>query len=83
MGGGCSKQFPFVPLGGSVRIGVAIFSYDGNITFGVTGDRDTAADIGVLCRGIEESMQQLAPSTSSEKPAPRSRVNAPLAEVRR
>jgi diacylglycerol O-acyltransferase / wax synthase len=38
---------------------VAIFSYDGEINFGVTGDRDTAPDIGVLCRGIEHGVAQL------------------------
>jgi diacylglycerol O-acyltransferase len=55
------EAFPFVPLGGSVRIGVAIFSYDGTINFGVTGDRDSAPDIGVLCRGIERGMAELMP----------------------
>jgi len=50
---------PYVPLAGSVRIGVAIFSYAGELSFGVTGDYDTAADIDVLCRGIEEGMEEL------------------------
>jgi WS/DGAT/MGAT family acyltransferase len=40
------EAFPFVPLGGRVRVGVAIFSYDGGINFGVTGDFDAAPDIG-------------------------------------
>jgi len=53
------ETFPFVPLGGRVRVGVAIFSYDGGINFGVTGDLDTAPDIGVLCRGIEHGVAQL------------------------
>ena len=43
--------FPYVPLGGHVRVGVAIFSYDGALGFGVTGDYDRAPDIGVLCSG--------------------------------
>jgi diacylglycerol O-acyltransferase / wax synthase len=62
------EAFPFVPLGGWVRVGVAIFSYDGGINFGVTGDYDTAPDIGVLCRGIEEGVAELLgapPSTPS------------------
>jgi diacylglycerol O-acyltransferase / wax synthase len=53
------EAFPFVPLGGHVRIGVAIFSYDGGINFGVTGDSDTAPDIAVLCRGIERGVAEL------------------------
>jgi hypothetical protein len=56
------EAFPFVPLGGHVRIGVAIFSYDGNINFGVTGDLDTAPDIRVLCEGIERGMAEMRPS---------------------
>ena len=63
------EAFPFVPLGGHVRVGVAIFSYDGGINFGVTGDRDTAPDIGVLCRGIERGVAELlgAPSPKPDK----------------
>ncbi len=53
------KAFPYVPLAGSVRLGVAIFSYDGQVNFGVTGDYDTAPDIGVLCAGIEDGMAEL------------------------
>jgi hypothetical protein len=51
--------FPYVPLAGHVRVGVAIFSYDGGLAFGVTGDYDHAPDIGILCRGIERSMAAL------------------------
>lgn len=53
------ESFPYVPLGGHVRVGVAIFSYDGAITFGVTGDYDTAPDLDVLCDGIERAMAEL------------------------
>jgi diacylglycerol O-acyltransferase / wax synthase len=64
------EAFPFVPLGGHVRVGVAIFSYDGGINFGVTGDRDTAPDIGVLCRAIERGVAELL-GAPSPKPAAR------------
>jgi diacylglycerol O-acyltransferase len=53
------KAFPYVPLAGQVRVGVAIFSYNGQVNFGVTGDYDTAPDIEVLCHGIEEGMGEL------------------------
>jgi hypothetical protein len=53
------EAFPFVPLASSVRIGVAIFSYNGMLNYGVTGDYDTAPDIAVLCGGIESGMQEL------------------------
>lgn len=51
--------FPYVPIAGHVRVGVAIFSYDGEVTFGVTGDYDQAPDIEVMCEGIEQSMSEL------------------------
>ncbi len=50
---------PYVPLVGSVRIGIAIFSYAGELGFGVTGDFDTVPDIHVLCHGIEDGMEEL------------------------
>ena len=59
------EAFPFVPLGGHVRVGVAIFSYDGGINFGVTGDFDTAPDIEVLCDGIERGVAELLGATAS------------------
>lgn len=51
--------YPYVPLFGSVRIGVAIFSYAGHLTFGITGDYETAADIEVLAEGIEAGITNL------------------------
>ena len=53
------EAFPFVPARGKVRIGVAIFSYNGKLNFGVTGDYDTAPDIDVLGAGIERGMDEL------------------------
>lgn len=53
------EVIPYVPLAGHVRVGVAIFSYDGSLRFGVTGDYDTAPDIRVLCEGIEAGMDEL------------------------
>ncbi len=53
------KAYPYVPLAGSVRVGVSIFSYDGQVNFGITGDYDSAPDIAVLGRGIEQGMDEL------------------------
>jgi len=59
--------FPYVPIGGHIRIGVAIFSYDGGLTFGVTGDYDEAPDIEVLCGGIERSMRELVAAAERDR----------------
>ncbi len=53
------RAFPYVPLGGQMRIGVAIFSYNGEVNFGITGDYDAAPDIDVLAGGIEDGMSQM------------------------
>jgi diacylglycerol O-acyltransferase len=66
---------PYVPLGGHVRIGVAIFSYDGAVTFGVTGDYDSAPDIDVLSEGIESSLAELL--ARCPRPTTRRRRRAP------
>jgi len=67
------EAFPYVPLGGHVRVGVAIFSYDGALTYGVTGDYDAAADIDVLCDGIERAMAELVEVARSRNRPDRAR----------
>ena len=56
------KARPYVPLAAPLRVGVAIFSYDGEMSFGITGDYDTAADIDVLATGISEGLAELLPT---------------------
>jgi diacylglycerol O-acyltransferase len=56
-------SYPFVPIVGTIRIVVAIFSYDGELYFGVTGDRDHAPDVDVLTAGIEADIDQLLERT--------------------
>lgn len=51
--------YPYVPLAGWVRIGIAIFSYAGQLNFGITGDWETTSDIEVLADGIEEGIGEL------------------------
>jgi hypothetical protein len=53
------EYLPYVPIGPGVRIGVAILSYNGRLQFAVTGDYDTAPDIGSLADGIEAALATL------------------------
>ncbi len=53
------EVYPYVPLGIQMRIAVAIFSYDGKVTFGVTGDFDGAPDVDVLAEGVQRAMSDL------------------------
>jgi WS/DGAT/MGAT family acyltransferase len=69
----CGKRLlragPYVPLAAPLRVGVSIFSYDGTLTFGVTGDYDTARDIDVLTDGIVSGVAELLPSSNGQVPA--------------
>ena len=53
------RAYPYVPLAAPLRVGVSIFSYDGELTFGITGDYDTASDIDVLAEGIGAGVKEL------------------------
>jgi diacylglycerol O-acyltransferase len=53
------EYLPFVPLAQGVRTGVAILSYHGRISFGITADWDTVPDLDVLAGGIEQAMREL------------------------
>jgi WS/DGAT/MGAT family acyltransferase len=61
---------PYVPIATTVRIGVSIFTYCGQVTFGVTGDFAANPDLDVLARGIEDGVSELrAAAKRSERRA--------------
>jgi WS/DGAT/MGAT family acyltransferase len=74
------ESFPFVPVIGHARISIAIFSYDGGLYFGVTGDYDSSGDIDVLTAGVERSMAELLALIAPPPPkgAPSDPERAPL-----
>lgn len=51
--------YPYVMLMKDIRIATAIFSYNGGVYFGVTGDYDSVDDLDVLCEGINSSIDEL------------------------
>ena len=53
------EYLPFVPLSEGVRIGVAILSYNGRLTFGITGDYDAAPDVHFMAEQIEAEVRAL------------------------
>jgi diacylglycerol O-acyltransferase len=50
---------PYVPITHGVRVATAILSYNGRLAFGVTGDRDTAPDVGLLADAIAGGVDDL------------------------
>jgi hypothetical protein len=51
--------WPLVPLAAEHAVGLAIFSYDGQVFFCVNADHDTVRDLDLLIAGIEESVAEL------------------------
>jgi diacylglycerol O-acyltransferase len=51
---------PYVPIAARLRTGISIFTYCDQVTFGITGDYDTAKDVNELARAIEEGIADLA-----------------------
>ncbi len=75
------EAIPYVPIANQVRIGVAIFSYDGGLKFGVTGDYDSAPDVRILCSGIESGMAELVKAAQGAGPARVARAKRPRAQA--
>ena len=59
MGRRLVEIIPYVPIAAAVRTGIAIFSYCGDLTFGITGDFAASPDLDVLARGIEHDVAEL------------------------
>jgi diacylglycerol O-acyltransferase len=53
------EAFPFIPLGGDMRVTVGIFSYDGQVTMGINGDYDAMPDLQALGEHIEDALADL------------------------
>jgi diacylglycerol O-acyltransferase / wax synthase len=52
--------YPYVPIADRMRIGVAVASYDGRLFFGITADRDSTPDAGVLTAAMSDGLTELA-----------------------
>jgi diacylglycerol O-acyltransferase / wax synthase len=69
---------PYVPIATTLRFGISIFSYCGQLTFGITGDRDSTPDIDVLADGITGELATLVAAAAGRPPVrQRAAVSAP------
>jgi hypothetical protein len=60
-------------------LSVAIFSYNGNVSFGLLGDFDVLDDIHVVEEAIEASIAELL-EAARERPAPKQRAKRAVAQ---
>jgi WS/DGAT/MGAT family acyltransferase len=51
--------WPLVPLAANHGVGLAVFSYDGELYFCLNADRDSVPDLDVLATGIRRSIDEL------------------------
>lgn len=58
---GCemTDYLPYVPVSHGVTVGVAILTYNGRTSFGITGDWDSAPDIERVAEGIRAGIDEL------------------------
>jgi WS/DGAT/MGAT family acyltransferase len=64
MGRRLLEIIPYVPIATTVRTGICIFTYCGDVTFGITGDFTANPDLDVLAHGIENSITELVKVTA-------------------
>ncbi len=78
-----AELYPYVPIGDNVQIGIAVFSYLDDVTFGITADYSAVREdeLDVLTAGIGGGLAELLalgrpsrprrPSRPARRPAPR------------
>jgi diacylglycerol O-acyltransferase len=53
------RMYPIPPIALQLRTGIAMLSYDDDLTFGIVADYDSAPDLDVLADGIEQGVARL------------------------
>jgi diacylglycerol O-acyltransferase / wax synthase len=66
LGARLHEVWPVVPLAAEHSVGVAAFSYNGLVTFGVIADSESTPDIALLACGIEEGIEELLALAGAE-----------------
>ena len=68
MGRRLLEIIPYVPIATTLRTGISIFTYGGNVTFGITGDFAANPDLDVLAHGIEDGAAELLKAARGGQP---------------
>ncbi|NVI88483.1 wax ester/triacylglycerol synthase family O-acyltransferase [Actinomadura sp. BRA 177] len=59
MGRRMLEMDPYIPIAAGLRVSIGVVSYDGGVSFGVTGDHEAVPDLGTLCAGIRDGIDEL------------------------
>ncbi len=79
MGARVLEAFPYVNLVDNLALIIAVISYDGQLAFGVSGDRSALPDIELVSEGLTDAFEQMAAALElDEEPAgkPRGKASA-------
>lgn len=60
-------NYPYVPIADRIRVGIAVTSYDEQLFFGITSDRDSVPDVDVLAGGIVDGLAELVKVADATK----------------
>jgi diacylglycerol O-acyltransferase len=71
LGRRCLEIIPYVPIAVRLRLGVSMITYAGHVTFGITGDYPTAADVWTLAHGIEAGLAELVDAAAAAQASDR------------
>ena len=55
---------PYAAIGDNMKIAVAVFSYLGQLSFGITAEASAAPDLDVVAQGIRHGLAELHPQAS-------------------
>jgi WS/DGAT C-terminal domain len=61
------EAYPYAPIAGTIQVSVAIWSYDGGVHVGVTGDWDSTPDLEVLTAGIDDGLRELRQAARADR----------------
>ncbi|MGI8456735.1 MAG: WS/DGAT/MGAT family O-acyltransferase [Propionibacteriaceae bacterium] len=56
-------SYPVLPLSPGHLLAIGVTSYNGQVTFGLTGDRDALSDLDVLAQCLEDALDELLDTT--------------------
>jgi diacylglycerol O-acyltransferase / wax synthase len=76
MGRELEAIFPMVPLAKRQAVCFGIFSYNGQVNFGLVGDYDAMPDLDLLAQDLEESLAELEAAASDGRPRQRDPVRS-------
>jgi WS/DGAT/MGAT family acyltransferase len=72
---------PYVPIAIRLRTGIAILTYCDQVVFGITADYDSAPEVGLLAKAIDQGLAELVDAAHARASAQQHRSKGPRAKA--